>query len=45
MYEEVADLEEYEIDDGQLSKFRKWFKGAVESWHKWRDEALEELLK
>ena len=42
MYEEVADLEEYEIDDGQLSKFRKWFKGAVESWHKWRDEALED---
>lgn len=45
MYEKTSfenfgevDSEEY----GQLAKYRKWFKGAVESWQRWRDEALED---
>lgn len=42
MYEEVSDFEEYEVEDGKLAKYRKWFKGAVESWEKWRAEALED---
>ena len=42
MYEEKADYEEYVGDSELLTKFRKWFRAAVESWQKWRDEAEED---
>lgn len=46
MYEDnsdVDDLKEYQFeDDEKLSKFRKWFKGAIESWYEWRTEAKED---
>ena len=47
MYEEEnfgeIDSDKISDDDGKLSKFRKWFKGAVESWQKWREEAQEDF--
>ena len=33
-----ANFDDYE----SLSKFRKWFKAAVENWSDWRNEALED---
>ena len=38
---ELPDNEVFE-DDERLSRFRKMFKGAVEGWSDWRDEALED---
>lgn len=42
MYDEVSDLKEYEVEDGELAKFRKLFKAAVEFWNKWQKEAKED---
>ena len=45
MYEEekLEELGEIISDEyGELSKFRKWFKGAIEAWQKWQDEAKED---
>ena len=40
---EFENIGEINSDDyGELSKFRKWFRGAVESWQEWREEALED---
>lgn len=42
MYEETANYEEYVGDSEELFKYRKWFRAAVESWQRWRDEAKED---
>lgn len=45
MYEEEKFEEVEEIiseDDEKLSKYRKWFKGAIEAWQKWQTEAKED---
>lgn len=45
MYEEekLEEIGEIISDEyGELSKFRKWFKGAIEAWQKWQDEAKED---
>lgn len=43
-YELEKELPENAVfdDDERLSRFRKMFRGAVEGWSDWRDEALED---
>lgn len=38
--EELSDI--ISDDDEKLLRFRKWFKGAIESWQRWQDEAKED---
>ena len=42
LYEGKAEFEEYVGDAEELFKYRRWFRAAVESWSKWRDEAKED---
>ena len=44
LYESTSEFEFEEVPDNSeiLSRYRKWFRGAVEKWNDWRNEALED---